>query len=241
MRRQNRIVTALAASLLGIAALVQANVAQSAIIDYNIAPPSSGSISFAGGSAALIGSNITLDTLIGLNGIPVNGNTLLNCVGCQLNFTTGNYFGSQTNNLTHTTEWLFNGGGNISITGAITDASNTTVVANSTLFSGTFTGAATLQVSTSAFVFSVAQGAYTGQDNAALLSYFGLPANGMTTNGGMSISFTPNGNPGVGAPFSSNFISSGSIVNDVVPLPAATWLFISGLFGLGIWRRQATV
>ncbi|MBI3560656.1 MAG: VPLPA-CTERM sorting domain-containing protein [Gammaproteobacteria bacterium] len=237
MRHSRRVVNRLVTSVWGVAMLAGATVCQAAIIEYTIAPPTSGSISYAGGGGAMIGSNISVDSVLGFNGTPLNGNTALNCVGCALNFTTGSFLSSQSTQ-TNITAWLFGGGGNISLTGNIMDTSNSAVLASGTLFSGSFTGSATLQLSTNAFVFSVATGALTGQNNSTLLGFFGLPANGATENGRMAIVFQPVGNPTVATPFSSRFISSGSILTDVVPLPAAGWLFISGIAGLGWLRRR---
>ncbi len=246
MGRQNRIVSALAVTLLGLAALTQANIAESAIVDYNIIAPTTGSIYYNGGNTALYGTGISVDSLIG-SGMLVNGGTTLSCVNCSLDFSTGNYYGtnSYTNAGITLTDWLFNGGGNISLTGSIVDSSNNTVVANGTLFSGNFSGAATLQLATNSFTLSVAAGAFSGTNGTDLLNYFGLPVTGSSLTGGMLIGFTPvvmPAVPTVGTAFASSSISSGyvtnNITNTVVPLPAAAWLFISGLMGLGVVRRR---
>ena len=56
----------------------------------------------------------------------------------------------------------------------------------------------------------------------------------------MNISFDTIGAPAIGNAFTSDKLRSGDVINSpVVPVPAAVWLFGSGLLGLvGIARRK---
>ncbi|HMF84877.1 MAG TPA: hypothetical protein VK598_00840, partial [Nitrospiraceae bacterium] len=81
-----------------------------ALLDFNVAAPTTGSISYAGGAAPLVGSGISVDTVVGL-GTPLNDSVVLNCIGCTLDFTTGASTGTWT--------WGGGAGSSITITGTV--------------------------------------------------------------------------------------------------------------------------
>jgi hypothetical protein len=92
------------------------------------------SLSYAGGSAPMIGSAPVTD--VGVSS--VNGSFSMPCIGCVLNFQTGPDLSIMTfdphNGLGTFVEGTFAGGGQISVTGSLPGLSTTT-----TLFSGFFT------------------------------------------------------------------------------------------------------
>jgi hypothetical protein len=78
-------------------------------------------------------------------------------------------------------------------------------------------------------------GAFTDTKHPELLAFYGLPDIGYV--GGLNISFSTTAN--MGNLFTSDQIFSGDIINQPVPVPAAVWLFGSGLIGLvGVARRK---
>jgi hypothetical protein len=197
-----------------------------ATIDFGVEAPTSGTISYAGGAAALIGANIDVDSIVGL-GTPLNSD--LNdgteaCSSCVLSFTTGISTGG----------WNFGGGGTISIVGGFTAAG---IGAGETLLTGTFDSSTVVDIGGSMFDFKILGASFFDTKHPDLLSYFGMPAGDYT--GGLNISFDMIGTPVVGTDFTSDTLFSGDVVNNPVPVPAAVWLFGSGLLGLvGIARRK---
>src|SRR4030042_2773744 len=73
--------------------LFVAPVQAAAILDFNMdaAHPAGASISYAGGATPLLGVNISVDSVLGIN-TPLNNLVAVPFVGI-LNFTTGNYVG----------------------------------------------------------------------------------------------------------------------------------------------------
>lgn len=197
--------------------------ANAATIDFGIEAPTSGTISYAGGNAPLIGSGIDVNSIVGL-GTTLNPDAPIVCNACVLEFTTG----------ANTGGWDFGSGGTISIVGGVPSAS---IADGSTLLSGTIDSASVFDVGGGTLNFKIAGGSFTDTKHPDLLTYFGLPS--VDYVGGLNISFSSIGTPAVGAAITSETIFSGNVVNSPVPVPAAVWLFGSGLIGLvGVARRK---
>ena len=197
----------------------------STVLDFGITAPTTGTLSYAGGAAPLIGSGIDVDDVVGLN-TPSNNNVLSICASCTLGFETGASTGG----------WNYGAGGIITITGGIDFPDATPDIATgTTLLQGTFNSANVVDVGNGNFEFQIVGGSFTDTKQPDLLAFYGLPD--VNYNGGLNISFSTTAN--MGNQFTSNTIFSGDVINQPVPIPAAVWLFGSGLLGLvGIARRR---
>ena len=199
--------------------------ANAATIDFGIEAPTLGTISFAGGGAALVGADIDIDSIVGLD-TPSNSNTPISCDSCVLSFTTG----------AHTGNWNFGAGGEITIIGGASNGGEI-VAGGETLLSGTFVSATVFDVGGGSFNFKIIGASFTDTKHADLLAYFGMPAGDYL--GGLNISFRTYGLPDVGDAFDQSALFSGDVINTPVPVPASVMLFGSGLLGLvGIARRR---
>jgi hypothetical protein len=201
------------------------------MLDFGMIAPTTGTISFAGGANPLNGVNIEVDNVTGL-GTPANagvpGQRL--CLGCVLNFTTGNFTGATAG---PPPAWNFGPGGTITVTGGvdlngnmIQDAGD--IAAGTTLLSGTFIGSTT--VSAFAGGFRVLGAAFVDVKDATLAAFYGLTGGpSVPWQGGFNLSF----NSGAVPPnsFSSSSLLSGDIVNQQVDLPSSLLLLGSGLIG----------
>lgn len=206
--------------------LLQPVQAISSSLDFGIKAPTTGTLSYAGSSAALVGSGIDVDDVVGL-GTPANANVFSTCSSCTLDFTTGASTGG----------WNFGAGGTITITGGIDFPDSTTDIGTgSTLLSGTFDSATVVDVGSGQFEFQIVGGAFTDTKDPNLLAFYGLPD--VLYAGGLNISFSTAA--AMGDAFNSTTLYSGDVVNQPVPVPAAVWLFGSGLVGLvSIARRRS--
>ena len=208
-------------------------------LDFNLSAPTSGTISYAGGSNALIGSNIEVDNVVGLL-TPANANVTSLCVSCVLNFTSGSEMNSGGSNSNNNGWWSFGSGGTITITGGVQLQGGTDIGLGSTLLTGSFNSAFVQDLGGPGF--KVTFGSFSDTKNANLLSYYGLTP-GAPFQGALTLLFASQ-NPGVGGGFISTSVFSGNVVNApaAVPLPAAAVLFGSGLLGLaGALRRKLSL
>jgi hypothetical protein len=188
-----------------------------------------GSINYAGGSSALVGSGITVSQIVGVN-TPASTGPLA-CVGCVLNFST------LANTSASATSWSFVGGPSTSfrVTGAIPTLA---LGAGSTLLSGYFSDSSVNVAGAGTFrgVFS----SVIDTKNSAVVDFFmgsGFSATvGNTFAGNYIQQFTAT--TGAGNSFSSTTILDGHISN-VVPEPSSVILFgtMSGALGLALVRR----
>jgi hypothetical protein len=205
--------------------------ANAAEIDFNIVAPTTGSIDYAGGNASLNGTNIDVDSIVGLN-TNLNDNVTSACDVCTLNFTTGTFDSYDG------TTWTFMGGGTIEVVGGVDFPdlpASGDVPTGTTLLTGTFNEAKVVELSGGGFEFSIFGGSFTDTKDPDLLSYYGLPTN-VDYTGGLNISFDAQTNGGGG--FNSTSLFSGDIVNTPVPVPAAAWLLLSALGMFAFARRS---
>lgn len=211
-----------------VAALFITSSATAAVIDFQVNNPTGGSITFAGGASKLIGTNIDVDAIVGI-GTPLNSDTPFACNQCKLRFDTGG----------HTGNWNFAGGGTIEIKGSAPAAGINTP--NTVLLSGNFDSATVQDLGGNFFNFKIVAAGIQDTKHPDLLTYLGMPAVGY--NGTLNLSFsTVMATPAVGGSFNSADVFSGNLANSPVPVPAAVWLFGSGLIGLiGIARRKGRV
>ena len=204
-------------------------------LDFNISAPTSGTISYGGGSGALIGSNIEVDNVVGLS-TPANANVTSVCLSCLLNFNSGTLTGSGSQNGGW---WAFGSRGTISITGGVQLQGGTDILSGSTLLTGSFNNAFVQDLGSQ---FKVTFGSFSDTKNADLLSYYGLTP-GTPFQGALTLLFAAPDN-GAGSAFTSTSVFSGNVVNapPTVPLPAAAWLFGSALVGLaGALRKKLSL
>ncbi len=152
-------------------------------LDFTVPASNPGaSISYAGGATDLVGTDITITQVQGLN-TPMNNLVTEAITSGSLNFTSGAFTGNVGTN-----EWDFGAGaaGGITITGGI---SSLGIADGSTLLSGTiesakaFVAAGTFKVGISAFFANV---------NDTLASSYGL-SGGATWSGNFNITFNADG------------------------------------------------
>lgn len=201
-------------------------------LDFNISAPTSGTISYDGTGNGLIGANIEVDNVVGLD-TPANANVTSLCVSCVLNFTSGSLSnaGGPPPSGSNNGWWSFGSGGSISITGGVQLQGSTDIPVGTTLMSGTFNDAFVQDLGTQ---FRVTFGSFSDTKHADLLSYYGLTPGPFS--GALTLLFG-SVNGGVGSAFTSTSVFSGNVVNAPspvapVPVPAAVWLFGSGLASL---------
>lgn len=204
-------------------------------LDFNISAPTSGSISYDGTGGGLIGTNIEVDNVVGL-ATPAHVNVTSLCVSCVLNFTSGAFLNAGGANTNNNGWWRFGSGGSITITGGVQLQGASDIPLGSTLLSGVFTSAFVQDLGSQ---FKVTFGSFTDTKHPDLLSYYGLTP-GSPFEGALTLLFG-SANTGVGEAFASTSVFSGNVVNAVVPLPAAVWLFVSGVIGVLTLRRRAFV
>jgi hypothetical protein len=205
--------------------------AQAAEVDFNIVAPTTGSIDYTNGNSALIGTDIDVDSVVGLD-TPLNDSVLSICDVCTLNFSTGNFDSYDG------TTWTFMGGGSIEIVGGVDFPdlpASGDVPTGTTLLTGSFNEARVIELPSGEFEFSIFGGSFIDTKDPDLLAYYGLPTE-VDYNGGLNISFSAQTNGSGG--FNSTSLFSGDIVNTPVPLPAAAWLLLGALGTLTFARRN---
>ena len=219
--------------LLGLVAVAGAARAE-IFINFNV-PPSgaAGSISYAGGTSALVGSGITISDIIGVNTPSYAGS--LACVGCTLNFTTlGNISASATN-------WTFGGGSGTAFTiyGTAPAAGITTAT---TLLAGYFNGAT---VDVLGFgTFRVIGASTINTVNTTLFNFLmGAGASstiGTTFSANYIQQFTALA--GAGYSFKSATLLDGQVSN-LVPEPTSLLLSgtVAAIIGIALVRRRRAI
>lgn len=202
-------------------------------IDFTIpAGGGGGSISYAGGANPLIGTNLAVSTITGINGVPLNNGVALSCVGCVINFQTGAYTSGSG------LSWTFASGGTFTLTGSIPSIAGG---APTTLMSGYFmsdsiVGQLPLPQIPGLGAFTIAGAAFSTILDPALTNFYGTPADPMRYASNFNISFYTNGSP-AGA-FSSNAIASGNLTA-AAPEPVSIVLLGTALIGCAaIGRRR---
>lgn len=220
--------------LVALASLAGAGPARAALsLDYALGSGNPQALIYYNPSQDLYlhGSNIAVTQISGSETALNAGSAgALNVSGGTLNFVTGALSSEAVNTLN------FAGGGYLSVTGGL---SALPLAGMSTLLSGTFTSATLTTLPLSGELqFDIFGATLSAVDNPLIYSYFNIPA-GSGAAQGMSLSFLASGMGSAG--FSSSGLYGGTIVDvpTSTPIPAAAWLFGSGLLGLAGIRRKA--
>jgi len=219
MGRRSGIWTHLVLNILYFFSMMGATAHADMMLDFGIVTPTTGSISYAGGAAPLVGLGIDVDIVTGLP-----SGTSAACVGCVLNFITGNLTASTA------TSWDFGGSPTSSITlvGTVPMAGITTPTV---LLTGQFGSAA---VNKFGGTFKIAGASFDDTKDADLLTYFGLPSGPYAGN--FNISFLATGSPP--GWFTSTTVLSGDVVNTPVPETSSTVLLGVALAGIAYLARR---
>ena len=215
--------------------LAHARPAGAVLLDFNMdaSHPAGVTISYAGGANPLIGTMISVDTVLGID-TPANDTIVRHLVGGLLSFTTGNFTSSNTNN------WFFGPGGTITLTGGV-DLDNDNVLglgdipAGTTLLTGHFEDVPDV-ISIGRFKIVGASGSDT--KDGQLAAFYGLSASGVSGAYGLNLAFFSSASPGQA--FTSHQVLSGDLVNEipVIPEPSSALLFALGLLGVRPGRRR---
>jgi hypothetical protein len=190
----------------------------------------------------LYGSNIAVTAITGIGTTQTNQNSLA-VTGGLLNFVTGPLTGTAGNT------WNFAQGGSITVTGGIAPLSITN--ASTPLLSGAFNSVSVTQMPLNGqLVFAMVGGTFSAVGTQSIYNYFNMPSGSSSTDG-INLSFLATSGI-TNNSLNSQSIASGNIVNvpltgpltdpPTTPIPAAAWLFGSGLMGLaGLRGRRLAI
>ena len=215
---KNQIVASIAALPFALGTVFAgADVANAFIIELDDVFDMGGELSYDGEGGALVGTDLVLDMILGID-TPANSGLALNCIDCKLNFTTGD------NILEGPPVYIFGAGGSLTITGTVETQGGMTIfdVADGPFLTGSFTEDVVGLGTSSALTFTS-----IGVDQIAsqITSYFGVNTNDFTfaqTSIAMSdVSILGNGG------FVGEVDDVDMVNNAIVPEPAT-------LFGLGV-------
>jgi hypothetical protein len=177
--------------------------------------PAPGSVSWAGGSAPLVGTDIVFQWVTGTD-TPANSGAQVDCDGCVLNFVTGTYAGAG----------IWNPGGSFTLTGDLVGVAD-----SGALLTGHWISSVTMLGGSFQSIF-VGEGADT--KDAALLSYFGFASD-------VSFNFASTIITGPVSVASGSFdaeVTNADITNVAVPEPGTLLLLGGGISALALRRRR---
>jgi len=215
------------------------------VINFNSqSGPNAGMVNYDGLGGSLVGTNIDIGVV---SGIGTANTGSYNCLGCKLNFTTGNLdLMASLSQDSSGNSYVFDSGmtdadpntGYFEITGTLqtgTLVGDIVGTGATPLLSGFWTSPITVSVLNG--IFAISNGSGTDTKNPQLLALFGEPLGSFTfANTNIQLANTPIGG-NLGA---FNTQVTQAIVSNVatVPLPGAVWLMGSALIGLLGGRRS---
>jgi len=210
-------------------------------IAYTLAGAANSTVSCTSQNWDVIGSGIAVTNVTGYN-TPQNPGINLPISSGFLSFTTAPMTGSSFSNGLGT--WNFGSGGTFNVTGGI-PAISALNSNNSALISGSFNNATVQEFALGQYEFFITGASLNATDNANIYNYYGLPS-GATSSIAFELTFNGQNtvnNHGQVTGFTSLNTTWSGILEDAptltaTPIPAAAYLFGSGLMGLAGIRRK---
>jgi hypothetical protein len=189
-----------------------------------------GTVSYAGTGGPALGQDILFQSILGLD-TPANTGVTLDCVGCLLNFQTGN---NTVEGALGGAPWQFAGGGQITIVGSIPTLG---IGPGTTLLSGSFSGVGVELVSS--VTFGTFSGAGFDTKHPQLAAFYGLAEQFQFATTAIQAALQANGNGAFsGTVVNADLNNTAAAPPTQVPYPATALLIGACLVGASLIRRR---